>query len=125
MYKTFALLAATVSGHSKRDIGSLHSSLEGMLSEVKATYHTEAAYKVAKKARDSDVLSLRARSSAGTSTYTSYSSYSPSNSSEGFYNKFTGYYSAPCHQDQYYYGPYEFNDMFRSYYDNYCNGFYD
>ena len=79
-----------------------------MLSEVKATYHTEAAYKVAKRARDSDVLSLPATGSSG-----------------GFYNKFTGYYSAPCHDDQYNYGPYEFNDMFRSYYDNYCNGFYD
>ena len=122
MLKTFALLAATVSGHSKRDIGSLHSSLEGMLSEVKATYHTEAAYKVAKKARDSDVLSLRARSSASSSTYTSYSSYSPSNSSEGFYNKFTDYYSAPCGG---YYSPYEYSDMFRSYASNYCDGYYD
>jgi hypothetical protein len=119
MFKTFALLAATVSGHSKRDIGSLHSSLEGMLSEVKATYHTEAAYKVAKKARDSDVLSLRARSSASSSTYTSYS---PSNSSEGYYNKFTDYYSAPCGG---YYSPYEYSDMFRSYASNYCDGYYD
>ena len=58
MYKTFALLSATVSGNSKRDMASLHSSLESMLSSTKATYHTEAAYKVAKRARDSDVLSL-------------------------------------------------------------------
>ena len=85
MLKTFALLAATVSGHSKRDISSLYSSLEGMLSEVKATYHTEAAYKVAKRARDSDVLSLQ-----------EYEATEPLSSSEGFYNKFTGYYSAPC-----------------------------
>ena len=82
MFKTFALLAATVSGHSKRDITSLYSSLEGMLSEVKATYHTDAAYKVAKRARHADAISL-----AATET------------SEGFYNKYTDYYAAPCSSD--------------------------
>ena len=85
MFKTYALLAATVSGHSKRDITSLHSSLEGMLSEVKATYHTDAAYKVAKRARDAEVLSLPA-----------YASEAVAPESEGFYNKYTDYYSAPC-----------------------------
>ena len=113
MFKTYALLAATVSGHSKRDITSLHSSLEGMLSEVKATYHTDAAYKVAKRARDADVISLPATSSYSSSAsayYTDATAEAPS--SEGFYNKYTDYYSAPCSGD-YYEPPYQYEDMYK------------
>ena len=113
MQKTFVLLAATVSGHTKRDMTNLHSSLEGMLSEVKATYHTDAAYRVAKRASDSEVLSLQ-----------EYAESAEDSSSDGFYNKYTDYYSAPCSGD-YYYGVYQYSDAFRSYVDNYCNGSYN
>ena len=78
MYKTFAVLASAVSCSTSNDLSALHRSLEGMLDGVEATFHTDAAYRVAKKASVVDLA------------------YTSANATGGYYNKFTGYYAQPC-----------------------------
>lgn len=112
MYKSFAVLAAVVAGHSRKDIGNLHASLEHMLSAVEAPKPNTDAYRVAKRYRQADIIST-ANSTVDVN----------GDGHVGFYNKFTGTYVEEC-QDQYAYG-YSYSTAFRTYYSEYCPGSYN
>ena len=109
MFK-LALVAAATNAHTKKDLATLHGSLDAMLDGLAATYHTDSAYKMS--AKNKAIVDA---------PYYKEIDGSVSLNSVSYYNKFTDY-TAYCADDMgnTYDYVYSYSGAYRNYYSMYC-----